>query len=170
MKNVPLYRRLLSVALAVVMIASLMIPGISAAPDKAAESKLEELELIPVDPGTLESQKQNPVSEDASVNMEDHKLTDVVRVSIVLEKASTISAGFSPENIADNAAAKAYRQGLRADQAALTAKIEQKIGGKLDVQWNLTLAANMISANVLYGQIEAIKAVPGVKDVILENR
>ena len=34
--------------------------------------------------------------------------------------------------------------------------------------WNLTLAANIISANVQYGQIEDIKAVSGVRDVVLE--
>lgn len=32
------------------------------------------------------------------------------------------------------------------------------MGTELDVVWNLTLAANIISANVQYGQIEDIKA------------
>ena len=36
--------------------------------------------------------------------------------------------------------------------------------------WNLTLAANLISANVEYGQIAAISQVPGVKQVVLETR
>ncbi|MNM44842.1 Subtilase family protein [compost metagenome] len=40
----------------------------------------------------------------------------------------------------------------------------------LDVVWNLTLAANLISANVQYGQIEAIKEVEGVSEVVLETR
>ena len=43
-------------------------------------------------------------------------------------------------------------------------------GAKLDVVWNMTLAANIISANVQYGQIEKIKEVAGVQEVILENR
>ena len=43
-------------------------------------------------------------------------------------------------------------------------------GEELDVVWNLTLAANLISADVVYGDIEAIQAVPGVKEVILETR
>ncbi|OLA28594.1 MAG: hypothetical protein BHW33_07180 [Firmicutes bacterium CAG:137_57_8] len=43
-------------------------------------------------------------------------------------------------------------------------------GEELDVVWNLTLAANLISADVAYGDIEAIQAVPGVKEVILETR
>ena len=42
------------------------------------------------------------------------------------------------------------------------------MGTELDVVWNLTLAANIISANVQYGQIEDIKAVSGVRDVVLE--
>ena len=36
--------------------------------------------------------------------------------------------------------------------------------------WNLTLAANLISANVEYGEIDAIRQVPGVEQVILETQ
>lgn len=36
--------------------------------------------------------------------------------------------------------------------------------------WNLTLAANIISANVEYGDISAIEAVPGVEEVLVERR
>ena len=50
----------------------------------------------------------------------------------------------------------------------MTARIERAMGTELDVVWNLTLAANIISANVQYGQIEDIKAVSGVRDVVLE--
>ena len=49
-------------------------------------------------------------------------------------------------------------------------KIETAIRSDLDVVWNLTLAANLISANVRYGQIETISALPGVKQVVIENR
>ena len=170
MKNAPLYRRLLSVALVIAMLATFLVPTASAEPAKATESQVEELTLTPIDPGTLESQKLGAVKTGDTVEMEDHALSDVVRVSIVLDKASTLDAGYSMEGFTNNAEAKAYREGLRADQAAMTAKIEKAIGSKLDVKWNLTLAANNISANVLYGQIDTIKAVPGVKDVFLENR
>lgn len=34
--------------------------------------------------------------------------------------------------------------------------------------WNLTLAANLISANVNYGQIDEIEALPGVEKVLIE--
>lgn len=96
--------------------------------------------------------------------------TDVVRVSIVLQKESTIDAGFSTLNIADNAAAMAYREKLQDEQVEMTAVIEEALGQELDVAWNLTLTANIISANVQYGQIEAIADLPGVKDVVLETR
>ena len=98
--------------------------------------------------------------------------TDQVRVSIVLEKESTVEAGFSTQGIGSNTAAMQYREGLQKDQTAATASIEKNaLGGeKLDVVWNLTLAANIISANVPYGKLEAIAEVPGVKAVVLETR
>ena len=168
MKNTSLLRRVLSVVLAVALLCTLLVPAVSA--EKGAEKTVEELTLTPIDPGTLESQKLGKTEEGSSIEQEAFALTDVVRVSIELDKPGTLAAGFSADGIADNAEAKAYREGLRADQKAMTAKIEQAIGGKLDVKWNLTLAANFISANVLYGQIETIKAIPGVKTVFLENR
>ncbi len=97
--------------------------------------------------------------------------TDVVRVSIVLNKAATLEL-FSTADIASNELAMAYRDQLQEDQEAIAARIEEQVldGEKLDVVWNLTLAANIISANVLYGQIDEIAAVRGVKEVFLENQ
>ena len=121
MKNAPLYRRVLSVVLTLAMIASLLVPWASAETVKAGDAKeVVELALTPIDPGTLESRKISFVSEDTLVNKEEHALTDVVRVSIVLDKASTLDAGFKADNIVKNASAMAYRDGLRADQAAVT--------------------------------------------------
>lgn len=96
--------------------------------------------------------------------------TEMVRVSIVLKKASTLEAGYSTHGIGDNAAAMSYRDDLRADQAAVTTRIEGALGRELDVVWNLTLAANVISANVEYGSLASISQVPGVEKVILEAR
>lgn len=102
--------------------------------------------------------------------MQPYADTDVVRVSIVLEERSTIGVGFSTQNIAQNAEAMAYRADLQDQQGAIAAAIEGKTGQKLDVVWNLTLAANLISANVRYSQIEAIEQVPGVAEVLIETR
>ena len=95
---------------------------------------------------------------------------DVVRVSIVLTGTPTLQAGYSTKNISNNVQAMAYRSNLKKEQASVTARIENSIGNKLDVVWNLTLATNLISANVKYGQIQAIANTVGVKDVVLETR
>ena len=75
-----------------------------------------------------------------------------------------------PSGIAANASAMSYRDSLKQEQAGMTASIERATGNRLDVVWNLTLAANLISANIPYGQLSAIQALPGVREVILENR
>ena len=82
-------------------------------------------------------------------NAPEYADTDEVRVSIVLEERSTVEAGYSTHNIAKNTEAMAYRVALRERQETVTAAIERKVGEKLDIAWNLTLAANIISANVL---------------------
>ena len=94
----------------------------------------------------------------------------IVRVSILLEDDSTIDAGYEIDTIATDADAIAYRDELKDEQETVEEKIEKQVlhGGELDVVWNLTLAANIISANVKYGQIEEIKKIDGVKDVVIE--
>ena len=98
--------------------------------------------------------------------------TDSVRVSIVLEGASTLEKGYSTQGISSNAGAMAYRSVLRSKQEAMAKTISKEVlnGAKLDVVWNLTLAANLISANVPYGKIEAIRALDGIADVVIENQ
>ena len=97
--------------------------------------------------------------------------TDNVRVSIVLNDQPTLEK-FSTKGISANASAQAYRNTLRDKQARLTTAIEQRAlkGEKLDVVWNLTLAGNIISANVPYGTIDEIAAVVGVKEVVIEEQ
>ena len=97
---------------------------------------------------------------------------DVVRVSIVLEDAPTLQKKYSTIGIAANAEAMAYSDSLREKQNAVESVIERDVlqGKQLDVVWNLTLAANIISANVAYGRVDAIKSVSGVKDVVLEKQ
>ncbi|MBQ1371618.1 MAG: S8 family serine peptidase, partial [Oscillospiraceae bacterium] len=167
MKNTSLFRRSLSVILVVTMLFSLLVPVASAETTKPAGNQVE-LTLEPIESGAPESLKLGRTSEKESIPMEDHALTDRVRVSIFLKQPSTLDVGFSLDGIADNSLAKVYRTSLRIAQDAMTAKIEKTLGSKLDVQWNLTLITNCISANVLYGQINTIKAISGVRDVVVE--
>ena len=154
--------RLLSVLLVVALLTGLV------APVQATGNK-SDVTITQVDNSAVSVNPLNRVDEELNT-MNQYIDTDVVRVSIVLEKASTIGAGFSTMGIADNASAMSYRDSLKNDQAAMVQKIETAIRGKLDVVWNLTLAANLISANVRYDQIETIAALPGVQQVVIENQ
>ncbi len=124
-----------------------------------------------VDSSEFEGKKpSNPVDEDLFAPDLEHK--GIVRVSIVLDGNSTVDAGYSAQSVAEGGSAKTYRAQVLATQKAMEKKISaEALGGKqLDVVWNLTLAANIISANVPYARIGLIKGVDGVKDVVIENR
>lgn len=105
---------------------------------------------------------------DNDVSYADH---EQVRVSVVLEDDCTIEAGFSTDGISGDRDAVTYREALLAKQEEIAEVISSEAldGEALDVVWNLTLAANIISANVEYGSVEDILAVDGVKDVVIET-
>ena len=97
---------------------------------------------------------------------------ETVRVSILLDDEATIGK-YETDDIANNKKAMKYRAKLEKEQQKTEEKISDEVldpGEDLDVVWNLTLAANLISANVEYSQIDAIKEIDGVKDVVIENR
>ena len=95
-----------------------------------------------------------------------------VRVSIVLDGRSTMDSGYSKDEIALDPDAVSYRDSLKKTQDDMAAVISRDVlnGEALDVVWNLTLAANIISANVPAEKIDEIKALDGVKDVVLETQ
>ena len=157
-----LLNRLLSLMLVAAILCGFVIP-VHAAEETATVSfqQVDNSAVTATLPG------HEPVT---SPEEDTYASTDVVRVSIVLEKESTVAAGFAMEDIAQNVSAMAYRQELQTQQQKVTASIEKSLDQKLDVAWNLTLAANLISADVEYGQIEAIEKVPGVEKVLIETR
>ena len=112
-----------------------------------------------------ENEESEPVQD---VIYED---TDMVRVSIVLKGDSALERGYDMEGIGSNSRAIGYRNALRKRQDKLAGKISSRVlnGEKLNVVWNHTLAANIMSAYVPYGKIEEIKKISGVKDVFIEN-
>ncbi len=155
--------RVLSLVLVAALLAGMVVPVRAASPKSTVTFTQVDNSAVSVNPLTHSSDQELHT-------MDKYIDTDVVRVSIILEKASTIKAGFSTVDIADNRAAMSYRADLKAEQSDLVHRIERATGSKLDVVWNLTLAANLISANVPYGQIAQIEKLPGVQCVILENR
>ena len=160
--------RLLSLLLTLTMVFGLLVP-VSAAGSDSTELKFEKVDEA-VDSKLPES-KLDGTEEANDIANGEYKYADdeEVRVSIVLDGETTIEK-FGSEDIASNSAAVAYRDELKSEQADVTKAIEAKLGETLDVQWNLTLAANIISANVLYKQIEDIEKVSGVKKVVIETK
>ena len=157
-----LCNRILSLVLAAVMVLGL-IPGVLAAPAglRWKESDVE-----------ISWDRTDRLTQGELHGMTAHKPTDMVRVSIVLEYAPTLKMGYSTNGIGSNSDAKAYDLQLQKVQQEMARTISaQALGGKeLDVVWNLTLVSNIISANVPYGKIEAIKTIAGVEDVVLERK
>lgn len=160
--------RLLSLLLTLTMVFGLLVP-VSAAGSDSTELKFEKVDEA-VDSKLPES-KLDGTEEANDIANGEYKYADdeEVRVSIVLDGETTIEK-FGSEDIASNSAAVAYRDELKSEQADVTKAIEAKLDATLDVQWNLTLAANIISANVLYNQIEDIEKVDGVKKVVIETK
>ena len=158
-------KRLLSLMLVVALCAGFAIPAGAAGTTGGNKVTFEKVDNDAVSVAPVEKQKVEETEDPAP-----YADTETVRVSIVLEDKSTIEKVGTTENIAASATATAYRAKLEQTQASVSAKISSTIGEKLDVVWNLTLAANIISANVEYGQIAAIEKVPGVKEVLIETR
>ncbi len=159
--------RLVSMLLVVAMLVGFAVPVSSASAAPVDRTKLN-IEKIDANGFTLEGLDTTDELETDTIPEHDEK--DIVRVSIVLDRSSTIEAGFSTLDIAQNTEAMAYRQSLQTEQAQVTAAIEQALNTRLDVAWNLTLAANIISANVQYGKLDLISEIPGVQEVVLETR
>ena len=152
--------RMLSVFLVLCIVAAWVLPSAARAAG---------IEFTQVSNDRVSASLLNKEAADLQDDQPEYAPTDIVRVSIVLNKAATIQAGYSTMDIANNTAAMNYRAKLQVEQENLVTKIEKVTKEKLDVVWNLTLAANIISANVQYGQISSIEKVPGVKSVLIET-
>ena len=160
MKMYPI-KRIVSLLLIAALLAGFYVPAAEAASTGLSWKEIDQK-------GTLDRQ-HSKLENNVEVS---YTPTEIVRVSIVLEEKPTVQAGFPTRNIAQNTGAMAYSRQLRQKQDALAQSISTQVlnGQKLDVAWNLTLAANLISANVPYGKIDAIARVEGVKAVVLETR
>ena len=168
-----LTKRLLALVLAFVMCLGLALPAgaAQAAPD-GSKVIVEKVDNSAVS-ATLNGLKEAPVKADDKPAYGEN---ETVRVSIILSDKPALEIakanGISTLEIADSATVMSYRTKLADKQLSVADKISAQVlgGEKLDVVWNLTLVGNIISANVKYGQIEAISKVAGVKEVIIENQ
>ena len=159
MKHAHTLKRAMAVMLALVLTLSLVTPTWAMSSSSVAtKGENNGITWEKVDNIKLPIKENAAVEEEAQQQYAD---TDVVRVSIVLSDPSTLDKGFSASDIASGSKkAMKYRDKLESKQDKMAKTISKKAldGQSLDVVWNLTLATNIISANVPYGDIEAIKA------------
>ena len=161
-----MHKRMLCLALALALLAGLLPAGAVQANAQGAGVTFQDV------PNTYEAadlildSAHAPESEDA----EQPLVTDEngkVRVSIVMAQESTLEKmDYQTTHLAQNAEAMAYRTSLEREHATMEAQISRTIGHQLEVAWNLTLAANVISAWVAPEEMEAIAKLPGVKQVV----
>lgn len=153
--------RLLSLLLVVAIFAGFALPATAAESSQTQKLRFEagESETAPtkLSQTLLDSQPETFSERDKA----DYAPDDTVRVSIVLKDEPAV-AMYSLDGIGENNSAVTYRQTLKNRQNSLTQRINRTLDAPIDVVWNLTLAANLISANVRYDQIDEIKAVSGV--------
>ena len=165
MKKTNFFRRGLSMLLVLVLAAGYLIPA--QAVETGSEYRLG-IEQIGNDAVSAEL----PMAQTTGADDPQPDMSETVRVSIELEKASTMDAGFALKGISADAAAMNYRDSLKHEQETVITSIERAVlkGRELDVVWNLTLAANVISANVPRGAIGKIAKLDGVRSVVEEQR
>ena len=166
-------KKFFSVLLAAFLFTTGAFTTVYAEPDgngENTENDSSEYWATSIDPSTLDIHYLGEeIASKEKIEKPKYSNNDIVRVSIKLEKPATLDI-YSAEDVAENDEAMAYREQLQAEQNEIQNDIENRIREDLDVQWNLTLAANIISANVAYGDIETIKSVDGVEDVFIETR
>ena len=163
-------KKIISIILTVFMCISHMIPAY-AETNEGDPNEESLLTIESLDPSSLGVEKLGIVDVDDEEELTfDFNSDDIVRVSIVLDKPSTIDAGYSTKDIGKDKKAVSYRESLKQQQAEVNNRIEKNLSKRINVKWNLTLAVNIISAEVEYGDINKIRLISGVKDVIMENR
>ncbi|MBO4819309.1 MAG: S8 family serine peptidase [Firmicutes bacterium] len=163
------FKKILALLLSLAMISGFALsPAAVFAEAGEKEDETQSFEII--DPATLDIKRLGEIEEDEEDAPEPAMdLSEIVRVSIVLDDEPAADHGYSLDGIGDDSDADALRNSLRQQQDRLTAEIEKVLRKELNVKWNLTLLANVISAEIRYGDIVKIKRLEGVKDVIIEN-
>lgn len=130
-----LTRRMLSLLMALCLVLSLVPTAL------AAEEYNSGIQL----PFTVVSDDDSALTRGTTGNTasSQYDANESVRVSIVLEEPSVIEKGYAAQDLAENRSAMAYRAQLQSRQQAVIQSISRALPQKLDVVWNLTLAANV---------------------------
>lgn len=164
MKKKNFFKGILSVALTLTMLLNFNVPAV------AEELETESLRFEKVDNSVIDS---NLLLDDAKVTEavpETHDANEVVRVSIVLKENSVIDEGYSTKDILENSNALKHMNKVKNNQKKLEKEIAKAAKKNVKVKRNLSIVANVISAEVTYSDIEKIETVEGVKEVVIETQ
>ncbi len=143
--------------------------------ESTEESTEDELPLFEeVDPE--EEGLQNPaealVGEEPELPVEEVDPNEQTRVIIVMEGDSVLDKGYDTEDLADNNAAMNLSESIIAEQEETVEKISEEAldGEELEVNYNLSIITNAVSADVAYKDIEKIVKVDGVEAVYVAQK
>ncbi len=164
MKKKNFFKGILSIALALTMLLNFNVPAV------AEELEAEGLRFEKVDNSVIDSNlllEDSKVVESAS---ETHDANEVVRVSIILKENSVIEEGYSTKDILENSNALKHMKNVKNNQKKLEKEIAKAARKGVNVKRNLSIVANVISAEVTYSDIAKIEAVEGVKEVVIETQ
>lgn len=164
MKKKVRFKGLLSLALAFSMLLTFSVPAV------AEENATEGLRFEQVDNSVIDSSLLMEDSKVVETPNETHDANEVVRVSIVLKESSVIEAGYSTEDILDNSEALAHMKKVKNNQKKIEKEIKKAAKKAVKVKQNLSIVANVISAEVTYGDIEKIESISEVKEVVIETQ
>ena len=160
-------KALLALVLAVCLSLSSLPSGFAFADELETEStEAPILESLDEPDSELDLVVKAPVVEEDDTEYADD---DVVRVFIVFEDEAVVEAGYSTEDIAEDASAMKYSDELTAIQEEVIEKIEDEAleGEDLDTKYSFTLLTNAVSADVKFKELEEIEAVDGVSAVYI---
>lgn len=109
---------------------------------------------------------------ETDVPIEEKDPDEQTRVIIVMEGDSVLDQGYDTENLADNSAAMNLSENIIAEQEETVEKISAEAldGQQLDVNYNLSIITNAVSADVAYKDIDNIVNVDGVAAVYVAQK
>ena len=129
-------------------------------------------ELVDPDEEGLDSTISS-INVDAATDIpvEEYDPDELIRVIVVLDGDSVLDKGYDTENLAENRSAISLSESIIEDQSQTVEKISDEAleGESLDVNYNFSIIANAISADVPFKYIESIEKIDGVKAVYIAS-
>lgn len=163
-------KKAFALMLAMVLLIGLLPTGTVLAANRSSEVSFRDIEnTYDLNDLILDS----AVSEDTTAQESNLPTNEngEIRVSIVMDAESALEHwNWDTKSVSSNSEIASYRSSLLNEQVSMQSRITRVIGRKLDVAWNMTLAANAISAWIMPDEMDEISQLPGVKAIVPETK